>query len=71
MPRLIADAVFEGHRLAREIDTDDPATPLPFIRENRVLGKTDEEYDALLQRNGSGYAPSSRLTSLSIGVGSR
>jgi hypothetical protein len=36
-----------------------------------VLGKTDEEYDALLQRNGSGYVPSSRLTNLSIGVGSR
>jgi dimethylamine/trimethylamine dehydrogenase len=71
VPRLLADAVFEGHRLAREIDTDDPATPLPFIRENRVLGKTDEEYDALLSRNGSGYLPSSRLTNLSIGVGSR
>lgn len=48
-PRLIADAVFDGHRLAREIDTSDPATPLPFIRENRVLGITDVQYDELLQ----------------------
>jgi dimethylamine/trimethylamine dehydrogenase len=32
-PRLIAECVFDGHRLAREIDTDDPETPLPFARE--------------------------------------
>jgi dimethylamine/trimethylamine dehydrogenase len=32
-PRLIADCVFDGHRLAREIDSDEPATPLPFLRE--------------------------------------
>jgi dimethylamine/trimethylamine dehydrogenase len=32
-PRLIADCVFDGHRLAREIDAADPAVPLPFIRE--------------------------------------
>ena len=36
-PRLTADAVFSGHRLAREIDTDDPETPLPFKRERRVI----------------------------------
>jgi dimethylamine/trimethylamine dehydrogenase len=36
-PRLIADAVFSGHRLAREIDSADPATPLPFKRERRVI----------------------------------
>ena len=36
-PRLIAENVFDGHRLAREIDSDDPATPLPFIRELPVL----------------------------------
>jgi dimethylamine/trimethylamine dehydrogenase len=36
-PRLTADAVFSGHRLAREIDSDDPATPLPFKRERRVI----------------------------------
>jgi dimethylamine/trimethylamine dehydrogenase len=32
-PRLIAEAVFDGHRLAREIDSPDPAMPLPFQRE--------------------------------------
>jgi dimethylamine/trimethylamine dehydrogenase len=53
VPRLIADAVFDGHRLAREIDSDDPATPLPFIRENRVIGATDADYDSTLSRNGA------------------
>jgi dimethylamine/trimethylamine dehydrogenase len=36
-PRLTADAVFSGHRLAREIDTDNPEVPLPFKRERRVI----------------------------------
>ena len=36
-PRLIADAVFEGHRLAREIDAEEPSVPLPFTRERLVL----------------------------------
>ena len=49
VPRLVADAIFDGHRLAREIDSDDPATPLPFIREHRVLRATDEEFDAVLR----------------------
>ena len=34
-PRTISDAVFDGHRLAREIDEANPAVPLPFIRERR------------------------------------
>src|SRR5260370_42690063 len=34
-PRLVADAVFSGHRLAREIDTDNPAGALPVNREAR------------------------------------
>ena len=37
-PRLTADAIFDGHRLAREIDSDDPAVPLPYIRENPGVG---------------------------------
>ncbi len=45
VPRIIAEAVFDGHRLAREIDTQNPAVPLPFIRENRVIGASDMEYD--------------------------
>lgn len=32
-PGLIADAVFSGHRLAREIDSESPAIPLPHRRE--------------------------------------
>jgi dimethylamine/trimethylamine dehydrogenase len=42
-PRLIADCVFSGHRLAREIDSDNPEVPLPFKRERRVV-----ERDAIL-----------------------
>ena len=37
-PRLLSEAVFDGHRLAREIDSPDPATPLPFRRELADLG---------------------------------
>jgi dimethylamine/trimethylamine dehydrogenase len=36
-PRLIADCIFDGHRLAREIDSPDPAEPLPYRRESRRL----------------------------------
>jgi dimethylamine/trimethylamine dehydrogenase len=43
-PGLIAQAVFSGHRLAREIDSDDPSTPLPFIRERRLVGAAEDEY---------------------------
>jgi dimethylamine/trimethylamine dehydrogenase len=32
-PQLIADVIFDGHRLAREIDSENPAVPLPFVRE--------------------------------------
>jgi dimethylamine/trimethylamine dehydrogenase len=62
-PRLIADCIFYGHRLAREIDTEDPARPLPYVRERRVLGGlNDEEYDATRRQNRDGYNPSSVLT---------
>jgi dimethylamine/trimethylamine dehydrogenase len=50
-PRLIADCVFDGHRLAREIDADDPSRPLPFIRERRLAGEVgDADYEAQLRR---------------------
>ena len=32
-PRLLAEAVFDGHRLAREIDGEDPEVALPWLRE--------------------------------------
>ena len=36
-PRLIADAIFDGHRLAREIDGPDPAVALPYLRERPLI----------------------------------
>ena len=44
LPGYIADAVFEGHRLAREIDSANPAFPLPFIRERRIINSTEADY---------------------------
>lgn len=43
----VAEAIFDGHRLAREIDSEDPATPLPWVRETRALGITDRDYDRM------------------------
>jgi dimethylamine/trimethylamine dehydrogenase len=38
-PRLyVADTLFDGHRLAREIDTANPAEPLPYLRERALVG---------------------------------
>jgi dimethylamine/trimethylamine dehydrogenase len=36
-PRHISEAVFDGHRLAREIDSEDPMRPLPYLRERIAL----------------------------------
>jgi len=44
VPGSIADAVFEGHRLAREIDSENPAYPLPFIRERRLINATEDDF---------------------------
>jgi dimethylamine/trimethylamine dehydrogenase len=38
IPRLIADATFSGHRIAREIDAATPQYPLPYKREVAVWG---------------------------------
>lgn len=36
-PRLyVADAIFDGHRLAREIDSENPAEALPYMRERAL-----------------------------------
>ncbi|EON25528.1 NADH:flavin oxidoreductase/NADH oxidase [Nocardioides sp. CF8] len=32
-PRPLADAMFDGHRLAREFESPDPSVPLPYKRE--------------------------------------
>jgi dimethylamine/trimethylamine dehydrogenase len=48
-PRMIVDSIFDGHRLAREIDSENPAMPLPFIRERRLWGDTgNSDFDAQL-----------------------
>jgi dimethylamine/trimethylamine dehydrogenase len=61
-PRLnVADAIFDGHRLGREIDSDDPETPLPYIRENRILGADDARYDEPLRGRNEAYAPNSAV----------
>jgi dimethylamine/trimethylamine dehydrogenase len=36
-PRILADAIFDGHRLAREIDGEDPAVPRAWKRERAAL----------------------------------
>jgi dimethylamine/trimethylamine dehydrogenase len=43
-PGMVAQAVFSGHRLAREIDSPDPNVALPFIRERRLLNSTEADY---------------------------
>jgi dimethylamine/trimethylamine dehydrogenase len=37
-PRMISEAIFDGHRLGREIDRDDPAQPAPYHRERVAPG---------------------------------
>ena len=37
-PRMISEAIFDGHRLAREIDEEDPGQPAPYQRERADLG---------------------------------
>ena len=37
-PRIVANAIFDGHRLAREFESEDPQQPLPWIRERQVWG---------------------------------
>jgi dimethylamine/trimethylamine dehydrogenase len=36
-PRMISESVFDGHRLAMEIESADPSVPLPYDREHRYL----------------------------------
>ena len=44
---MIVDSVFDGHRLAREIDSPNPEMPLPFIRERRLWGDSATTTTAL------------------------
>lgn len=36
-PRMLGDAIFDGHRLAREIESPRPEEPLPYRRERLVV----------------------------------
>ncbi|MBA3407332.1 MAG: FAD-dependent oxidoreductase, partial [Solirubrobacterales bacterium] len=48
-PRMLVDSIFDGHRLAREIDSPNPAMPLPFIRERRLWGEVaNSDFDTQL-----------------------
>ena len=37
-PKIMADATFDGHRIAREIEDENPQMPLPYKREVSVWG---------------------------------
>jgi dimethylamine/trimethylamine dehydrogenase len=37
-PRMPSEAVFDGHRLGRELESDDPSVPLPYLRERPSVG---------------------------------
>ena len=43
-PNVIAQATFSATRLAREFDSDNPDQHKPFIRERRLIGATEEDY---------------------------
>src|SRR6476620_10620804 len=38
-PRYLMNAIFDGHRLAREFESPHPQYPLPFIRERQIWGQ--------------------------------
>jgi dimethylamine/trimethylamine dehydrogenase len=46
---LVADAIFDGARLAREFDDENPSEARPYIRERRLIGGTDDAYNAVLR----------------------
>jgi dimethylamine/trimethylamine dehydrogenase len=43
----VAVAIFDAHRLAREIDSGNPMVALPWIREERFIGTSDADYEAM------------------------
>ncbi|HTI66647.1 MAG TPA: FAD-dependent oxidoreductase [Caulobacteraceae bacterium] len=47
-PGLIAGAVFEGHRIAREFESANPQRPQPWIRERQIWGQ--ETYPKISDR---------------------
>jgi len=51
VPRFVGDCIFDGHRLGREIDTESPETPLPYIREEHQIDRTDAEIEGVIARS--------------------
>ncbi|MCP4316433.1 MAG: FAD-dependent oxidoreductase [Hyphomicrobiales bacterium] len=51
-PGLIADAIFEGHRIAREFESSNPQHPQPWIRERQIWGH--ETYPKISDREVTG-----------------
>lgn len=43
-PQVLVETIFHAHRLAREIDSPNPATPLPFIRERRLVNGDERDF---------------------------
>ena len=41
---FLAEAIYSGHRLGREIDSENPSRPLPCIREGRLQNANEEDY---------------------------
>jgi dimethylamine/trimethylamine dehydrogenase len=37
VPRMPSEAIFDGHRLARELESDDPMAPKPWLRERPTM----------------------------------
>ena len=50
VPRFIGDCIFDGHRLAREIDADEPRQAQSYIREERQYGRNDKEMESVIVR---------------------
>jgi dimethylamine/trimethylamine dehydrogenase len=44
-PMLYSDAIFDGHRLAREFDLEEPEVPLPYIREWSPTATSEYVFD--------------------------
>jgi dimethylamine/trimethylamine dehydrogenase len=51
-PRLLADAIFDGHRIAREFESKNPQYAQPWIRERQIWGQ--ETFPKLSDRETQG-----------------
>ncbi|MBT7950051.1 MAG: FAD-dependent oxidoreductase [Gammaproteobacteria bacterium] len=51
-PQIIAQAIFEGHRIAREFESSDPRWAQPWIRERQIWGA--ETYPKISDREVNG-----------------